>query len=674
MSQLRVNYKFTLVILSIFLLMGFTMIDVPIDKEGQKKLEKAQKLNHDAQKLFDKANLLYSELAGLDISITKEEKKARNLKEKALDYQIDALEMQKEANFLEYKVFSKIIPELKLDYKKAKEIPAKVQLLEENTAELFYKAENLRNEAHRIDKNEKEARFLKLKEAQEFEKKGLDIQKQIIDIYSGKTSIVKNPQENSTLNSDIVINEDLLQAYMSFIETDNSQTAMESFKHLMYSDSLSPENLKSTWDEYLNTEQQLEDVVDIETDATAIIISNTLTEQVNELDKTDLSVSEKNRGLLNENLVYKVEIAVDKKPISQNILKKIYNSKKNVKTINDNGWNKYSIGDFKTYKEADEFRKNFGANEAFVVGYEEGVKVDLIATSEVEKTTEIISNKANLVSGLIFKVQIAADKNKMAEVSIKNLYQGSENVDLIKEDGWYKYSVGKRSSYEEASSLKKSIESKGSFIVAYNNGIKVPLKDAKEGRIKAPTSNNIVFKVQIAADIKTLSSEYLHKIYSGYKKIQQYEEDGWHKYSLGEFKTFNEANSFRAKCGVNGAFVVAFKGDSKINVLEAKKAKICYDPIIITDWLSKNNQLTYKVQIAASGKSLSASQIKNICCIEQNVYLTEEDGWFKYSIGKLNNYQKALKMKEKSGVKGAFVIVYQNNEKISLAKAFKMSK
>jgi hypothetical protein len=263
----------------------------------------------------------------------------------------------------------------------------------------------------------------------------------------------------------------------------------------------------------------------------------------------------------------------------------------------------------------------------------------------------------------------------MSEESLKNLYQGTEKIDMIEEGGWFKYSIGNVDTYENAVSLKKTVEAKGSFIVAYYNGVKVPLLAAKRGEVDDQVSNeNIVFKVQIAADTKSISSDNLHKIYSGYENVQHYEEDGMHKYSLGEFNTYEEANKFRTNSGVKGAFVIAFQGEKKINVLEAKRMKRCYDPIIISDWLSDNNQLTYKIQIAASSKKLSVNQIKNICCVESNVYLTEEDNWFKYSIGKFEKYEDAVKMKEKSGVKGAFIVVYKNNKKISLAEAGKMSK
>ncbi len=171
-----------------------------------------------------------------------------------------------------------------------------------------------------------------------------------------------------------------------------------------------------------------------------------------------------------------------------------------------------------------------------------------------------------------------------------------------------------------------------------------------------------------------MSSEKLHAIYSGYEKISRFEEDSWYKYSVGEFNNYNDANEFRKICGAKGAFVIAFKGNNKMNVLEAKKAQKCFDPVINKNWISENKVLIFKVQIAASPSELSVNQIKNICCIETNVYLTEENDWFKYSIGNFSSYQKALQLKKISGVNGAFIVAYKKGQKINIKEAIKLSK
>ena len=442
--------------------------------------------------------------------------------------------------------------------------------------------------------------------------------------------------------------------------------------------------MRNTWEDYLYAEKQV--LISEES-----VITDTTTEEILKdiaLQSDDLSYDDSKEittksydqpeDVIDDDIIYKVQIAADKIPLSQNTLRRIYNGKKEIKMISEEGWSKYSIGDFNTFSEADNYKKTLNVSDAFVVAYKNSVKVDLFALKSERKKPAYEKGKiaSDLPEGLIFKVQIAANKVKMSKNELNNIYKGDEPIDMITEDGWYKYSVGKSGTYEHAVNLKESVKVDGMFIVAYKDGIKVPLYLAMKGKIPVVTSteNNIVFKVQIAADKRLLSSEKLHAIYSGYEKINRFEEDNWYKYSVGEFNNFNDANEFRKNCGAKGAFVIAFKGNNKMNVLEAKKAQKCFDPIINKNWISKNTDLIFKVQIAASPGKLSVNQIKNICCIELNVYLTEENDWFKYSIGNLKSYQEAIELKKISGVNGAFIVAYKNGQKINTKKAIKLSK
>lgn len=672
-------------ILSIFLLMGFTN-DIPFNKEDQKKLEKAQKLNQEAQKLNDKANSLYSEIADYDISDQVSSEKVEDIKNKALDYQLEALELQKEANFIEYSVLKNIIPELKTKFLVNNEILLELKLMEEQIEELFYKAEKLRNEAYKLGKDEKEGRYSKLYSAQGFEKSGMDMQNQLVNIYSGNVKIETESQTklSSSQNDDkVVINEELLKAYLEYINQEDSFLSVSAFRNLLYSDSLSSSSMRNTWENYLYAEEPIlisENVVATDTVTEEILKDIALQSD----DKFSTDFKEETTKLYDQSedeievIIYKVQIAADKKPLSQNTLRRIYNGNKEIKMISEEGWRKYSIGDFNTFSEADDYKNTLNVSDAFVVAYKNGVKVDLLALNSERKKPAYKKDKAasELPTGLIYKVQIAANRIKMTKNELEYIYKGSEPIDMINEEGWYKYSIGKVVTYEQAVNIKESIKVEGAFIVTYKDGIKVPLYIAKRGKVPvvSSTENNIVFKVQIAADNKPLSSEKLHAIYSGYEKISKFEEDGWNKYSIGEFNNFNDANEFRKSCDAKGAFVIAFNGNNRMNVLDAKKSQRCFDPKINKNWISKNIELVFKVQIAASPKELSNNQLKNICCIEPNVYLTEEDNWFKYSIGNFKSYQKALELKNLSGVNGAFIAAYKNGQKINTKEAIKLSK
>lgn len=77
-----------------------------------------------------------------------------------------------------------------------------------------------------------------------------------------------------------------------------------------------------------------------------------------------------------------------------------------------------------------------------------------------------------------YKVQIAAHTAPMGEEFLRSLYKGNERIDLIKEDGWYKYSVGNLKTFEEAVNLLKKVNLERAFVVAYQEGKKIGLKNA----------------------------------------------------------------------------------------------------------------------------------------------------------------------------------------------------
>ncbi len=79
----------------------------------------------------------------------------------------------------------------------------------------------------------------------------------------------------------------------------------------------------------------------------------------------------------------------------------------------------------------------------------------------------------------------------------------------------------------------------------------------------------IIFKVQIAAHTVPLTEEYLRTIYKGSMKIDMIYEEEWYKYSIGRFKTFEEANKTLEECKVRKAFIVAYQGKKKLTIKEA---------------------------------------------------------------------------------------------------------
>ena len=681
------SYVAFLIIISSIILLGFSYDDLQLDKEDMKKIEKARKLNQDAQKIIDKANAIYSEIAEQEAGGEDVEKIAK-LKEKAISLQIEALGLQKEANFLEHKILLNILPEYKTQYSANKEVPIELNLIEEEVKELFYKAEKLRNEAIQID-DDSEVKLEKLLSAQDYESSGLSKQKELIDIYRGEQEFETKPQvEIKNDDPNFVVNEELLKSYLNYIKSNDTIIPVDIFRKQIYSGNASSEAIRNTWDNYLYTEiaERQEEIASKSAKEQTLDGSDNLAENIIEetitQEKKDGNVDAGrniDQKIINEqdqyadksvyaDIIFKVQIAADKKKLSQHMLQKIYNGNKKVSMLNEEGWFKYSIGDFETFKLADQFRISLGETDAFVVAYKNGVKVDLIALLRKSRTKKVSPKPSETVSistkDVIFKVQISAARKKLSNETLADIYNGNEKVDLIEEDNWYKYSIGQYSNYKQAVDLKNSVNVEGAFVVAYKDGKKVSIPGVLKGKLG--TENKIVFKIQIAADMEPLSTDKLHEIYSGYKKINKFKESGWYKYSIGEFDSFEEAKKFMSTCGVKGAFIIAFKGDEKVNVLNAKRSTRCYDPVINTDWIKSNTTKKYKVQIAASSKELSEKQLKRICCIEETIFLIQEDSWFKYSIGNYDSFRQAVELKNISGVSDAFIVAYENGKKVNV--------
>ncbi|MBN1598057.1 MAG: OmpA family protein [Bacteroidales bacterium] len=97
-----------------------------------------------------------------------------------------------------------------------------------------------------------------------------------------------------------------------------------------------------------------------------------------------------------------------------------------------------------------------------------------------------------------------------------------------------------------------------------------PVEMITEKREVLPARGTI-FRVQIAASRHPLSENLLKNIYKGGRDIFMFQEEGWYKYAIGEYTSYYEANNLRKSCGVKDAFIAAYKGETKLNLMNAIK-------------------------------------------------------------------------------------------------------
>lgn len=100
--------------------------------------------------------------------------------------------------------------------------------------------------------------------------------------------------------------------------------------------------------------------------------SNATTESNQTNNNSKMVLPQKN---LSQSLVYRVQIAANKKRIRKDILSELYGEPSYIKEDIIVGLYKYTIGDFASKEDADIFRQSCGVSGAFVVPYENGVRV-----------------------------------------------------------------------------------------------------------------------------------------------------------------------------------------------------------------------------------------------------------------------------------------------------------
>ena len=81
-----------------------------------------------------------------------------------------------------------------------------------------------------------------------------------------------------------------------------------------------------------------------------------------------------------------------------------------------------------------------------------------------------------------------------------------------------------------------------------------------------PTQNqNVYFRVQIAASRVPLSARKLQQIYPGQVYYEYDQHDHYYKYlTIEKFATYQQADCFKQKIGVPGAFIVAYKNGQRV--------------------------------------------------------------------------------------------------------------
>ncbi|MCC7332414.1 MAG: SPOR domain-containing protein [Flavobacteriales bacterium] len=227
----------------------------------------------------------------------------------------------------------------------------------------------------------------------------------------------------------------------------------------------------------------------------------------------------------------------------------------------------------------------------------EGFNAAIVVTEERDGSLKSVGDEANnmAIEGntnaaesneLFFRIQLGAFSKKQPSSS----FNGLKNIMEIKaDDGLYKYLyTGAFKTIEEAAARKMDLAVdygvKDAFIVAYKGGKRIPLNEAgvKTSYVETDIKNtqkeyskeNVKFKVQVGIYKNQLPTEVLSKFMEIGNVEQKSVENGLTRYSVGEFKTLDEAEKFKQELiskGLGGSFVISLHNEELIPINKAQE-------------------------------------------------------------------------------------------------------
>jgi len=137
----------------------------------------------------------------------------------------------------------------------------------------------------------------------------------------------------------------------------------------------------------------------------------------------------------------------------------------------ENGYYKYSIGQFETYEAAAKFKSTMNVPDAFITAYRNGQKIS-VAEANPELVPKNGGTQAKVTPnemGTRYRIQVSAVTKPATTDDIKKMNPSPKEVQINKVGNYYKYTIGSFATPEEAEKFIKQYNLKG-FVVKYMDG------------------------------------------------------------------------------------------------------------------------------------------------------------------------------------------------------------
>lgn len=509
---------------------GITQDNVPyflkntdwLPSQDAKKWEKLVNQLPDADQLLQKSNDCYLQMATVETDGNADEKKKQKqlskLEEQAINYYNQSLQKYKEIYLELYSIISKNLDEPQKGHPAYQDM----NYYNEQASTIYSTVTNVSTDQDREQ----------FSQANEYQL--MSIEKGISVFNVAESSYVSTTQDQSDISEpvtegDIQLNAEMYNKYKEYISnTAVPDPVVISQLMQMEGDYTSFEAFKEMWNNYLALEgekQMLQQQI-----AEAII-------QTDSVLKQDTAMENVQTGIIAENV-----------------------------SNTGTGVNNQSSGSNKT-KNGGDVKQKTG---------------NTIPENLFESSVSVVAD------GPEYRVQLAASRTPLNLYQVSTIYNGPLSVIEVKDGNLYKYQVRSFTLYSDAQTACSQTKVDNAYLAAYDGSTLLDLGAAIrqtrpiEAQVKKLGKDRVVreieFTVQIAASRVRLTSAQLGEIYSGQWPVSVIFENGWYKYQIIVGRDMQEALNVLGNCGVNKAFLVAYKNGRKLILYKALHEYKSYTP------------------------------------------------------------------------------------------------
>lgn len=174
---------------------------------------------------------------------------------------------------------------------------------------------------------------------------------------------------------------------------------------------------------------------------------------------------------------YHVQIAASRVALSPLVLREIYQGEEEIFIYQEDGWEKYYIGNFDSFRKAMSLLRQISVPGAFPIAFVMGSKTSILKAQEAERNETLGSLKTfSHIPEPIYRIQIAASRTPLSAIQLSKIYPRPDEIGLILEDNWYKYSLDGGQTLDETLQKLRQLQIPGAFVIRYQKGTKIPLK------------------------------------------------------------------------------------------------------------------------------------------------------------------------------------------------------